>query len=232
VTIPKIIHQIWIGGEVPQSVAQLMATWPRRHPNWEYRLWTDDNLPDLKNSDLFDKAPSFAMKADLLRYEILLAEGGLYIDADFECHRPLDRLMDRVNDLLLVSEFGTVCNGFIGCAPADPFLVQCVTEVRTRMLATSPRDWQERPYLITGPALVDELFVKMDVAVERPESLLPGDYFFVPRTRVPELLKLAQRKRYATHAALATWRRRTLNQRLRELKPRTRWRRFRDLTHP
>jgi hypothetical protein len=209
-----------------------MDTWPKHHPDWEYRLWTDADLPVLDNADLFERAPSYAMKADLLRYEILVRHGGIYIDADFECHRPLDRLMERVEDLLLVSEFGTVCNQFMGSVAGDPFLARCVASARTRMEETTPREWEERPHLITGPGLVDELFVELDVAVERPESLLPGDYFFEPRTRVPRLLDVARRKRYATHEALASWRQVTWAQRVRDLKPRTRWRRFLDLSHP
>lgn len=231
-SIPRVLHQIWIGGPIPPDVQRLMDTWPRHHPEWDYLLWTDDNLPALENGDLFERAPSFAMKADLLRYEILAHHGGVYVDADFECHLSLEPLRRQVGDLLLVSEFGTICNGLMGGAPADPFLVRCVSEARRRMEAAPPRDWAERPYLVTGPALVDELFVELEVARHRPQSLLPGDYFFAPRTRVPYLVELGRRKRYATHVALASWRRRGWGQRVRDLKPRTRWRRFVDLSHP
>ena len=43
--IPKIIHQIWLGGALPQKYYAMQKTWQEHHPDWEYRLWTDADLP-------------------------------------------------------------------------------------------------------------------------------------------------------------------------------------------
>ena len=55
-------------------------------------------------------APTFVEKSDILRYAILLRDGGVYADTDFECLRSLDLLHDRLNCALYVglSNTGTV----------------------------------------------------------------------------------------------------------------------------
>jgi mannosyltransferase OCH1-like enzyme len=42
--IPKIIHQIWVGGPMPDSEMQLANKIKNLNPDWEYRLWNEDNL--------------------------------------------------------------------------------------------------------------------------------------------------------------------------------------------
>jgi hypothetical protein len=102
VTIPRTLHQLWIGRPVPEHIAEYMQTWRDRHPDWEYRLWTEKELGELPmvNRWLYDNACRFALpgrceqfRSDIARYEILATHGGVYIDADFECLRPIDPLL-------------------------------------------------------------------------------------------------------------------------------------------
>jgi hypothetical protein len=226
--IPHIIHQIWLGGEPPTQVRTWLKGWCNHHPEWEHRLWTDENRPSLRNEAAFLRAPSFAMKADLLRYELLLDWGGIYIDADFECHRAIDDLV-RSRSLLLVSEFGVVCNGFIGADAGEQFIGALVAEAGRRIMATTDSTLAA-PHLLTGPYMVDEMYRRRGLAFSAPDALLPGDYFFAPRTRVASALAGALEKRYATHHALASWQESSLGQTLRDTKLRTRVRRFLDLS--
>jgi len=93
--IPHIIHQIWLGGNIPEQYKKYAETWKKHHPGWQYKLWTDDDVKNifLSKEDLFHSATNLGMKSDILRYEILKQYGGIYIDTDFECLRPLDPLM-------------------------------------------------------------------------------------------------------------------------------------------
>lgn len=83
--IPKIVHQIWLGSEVPKKFSSWMSSWANMQ-GWEYKLWTDKDVVNfpLHNRDLYDNAKDYGEKADILRYEILYREGGLYTDVDFE----------------------------------------------------------------------------------------------------------------------------------------------------
>ncbi len=42
-TIPKVIHIIWIGGDIPQRNRDCIVTFPRLNPDWEVNLWIDAN---------------------------------------------------------------------------------------------------------------------------------------------------------------------------------------------
>ena len=229
--IPKQLHQIWLGGPPPPAVLTWIETWRAHHPDWEHTLWTDDNRPELVNEAQFERAPSWAMKADLLRYELLLRHGGVYVDADFECHRSIAPLVAS-RDLVLVSEFGVICNGFMGSEAGHDFLTLCVDRSGAAVARATPAE-VARPHLVTGPYLVDRLFVETDLAAGNPGCLLAGDFFFEPRTRVAETLQTARLKRYATHHALASWRSEPLHVRLaRRSQLRTRLNRMLDLSAP
>lgn len=94
--IPKVVHQIWLGGEVPEEYIIWMSTWMNME-GWEYKLWRDSDVEkfSLHNRELYNNAKDYGEKADILRYEILYREGGLYVDVDFENVNP--GLFDRFN---------------------------------------------------------------------------------------------------------------------------------------
>ncbi|MDB6081197.1 MAG: hypothetical protein JWO53_469 [Chlamydiia bacterium] len=93
--IPKIIHQIWLGPKTPPSYfASFQAKWRKMHPDWEYHLWTDDDLDELNLElrDLIEASPNYAEKSDILRCELLERFGGVYLDADMDPSHSLDEL--------------------------------------------------------------------------------------------------------------------------------------------
>jgi mannosyltransferase OCH1-like enzyme len=92
--IPKIIHQIWLGSDLPFNYRKLCRSWETHHPGWKYKLWTDADASKIKitRRDLYDQATNPGMKSDILRYEILRQYGGVYVDTDFVCIKPLDDL--------------------------------------------------------------------------------------------------------------------------------------------
>jgi mannosyltransferase OCH1-like enzyme len=98
--IPRIIHQIWLGPLTPPSKA--LDSWKKKHPNWEYRLWTEDNLPNLKNQHAFDVSDNYPQKADILRYELLEQFGGVYVDADVHCIKPVDRSVNLTKKMMIL----------------------------------------------------------------------------------------------------------------------------------
>ncbi len=42
--IPKITHQTWKTRDIPARFQDASASWLALYPDWEYRLWTDDDL--------------------------------------------------------------------------------------------------------------------------------------------------------------------------------------------
>ena len=43
--IPKKIHYCWFGrNEMPQLALDCIASWHKYMPDWEYKLWNEDNF--------------------------------------------------------------------------------------------------------------------------------------------------------------------------------------------
>lgn len=94
--IPKTIHYCWFGrSEMPELAQRCIASWHEHMPDWEYRLWNEDNfdinsVPYVKEAY---EAKKFAFVSDYVRLWALYHEGGLYLDVDFEVFKPFNDLM-------------------------------------------------------------------------------------------------------------------------------------------
>lgn len=99
ILIPRVIHQIWIGKKLPPQ--ELMNTW--KISGFDYVLWDEEALSKLTmvNQDKYDyfyNKKVFHGCADIARVEILKQYGGVYIDADTRCLKPLpDTWFDNYN---------------------------------------------------------------------------------------------------------------------------------------
>jgi hypothetical protein len=152
--IPRIIHQIWMG-PLPPPV-EWLRTWAERHPDWEYRLWTEQTTPfPLRNQAQFDASPQYCGKADILRYEVLLRHGGIYVDADMRCLRPFED-GDLRHAFLSVYEDegrlpGLINPCLLGCEPGSPVIEEAVASIGRlspdQVAATAA-------WLCTGPTLL------------------------------------------------------------------------------
>ena len=90
--IPKIIHHIWLGKKnVPPYFEKFKKSWQKCNPDYKFFFWDDEKCKNLNliNRELFDSIENKGCKSDILRYEILYQYGGIYIDTDFECIRPI-----------------------------------------------------------------------------------------------------------------------------------------------
>ncbi len=130
--IPKVLHQVWIGGPLPAFEKQMTEQVKQNlGSDWEYIMWTEQDLhrlSDFKNKEMFDITPNPGQKSDLLRYAILNEFGGIYIDTDF-------LLLTDFNDLLDLEFFcgvaydaaPTMFNGLIGSTPGNPVIKDLLT---------------------------------------------------------------------------------------------------------
>lgn len=96
--IPKILHTYWEGGR-DERVQDTLQAWRDLHPDYEMRSWTPDIHPCKRLADQFDTAERYCYSAplfrsNLVRYEALWREGGVWIDGDMAPVRNIDELMD------------------------------------------------------------------------------------------------------------------------------------------
>jgi hypothetical protein len=95
VTIPKIIHQLWVGPN-PAPV-KWMNSWKEKNPGWEYRLWDEKAIKktkwiNQKHIDFYMKQGNWPGVSDVCTYEILYNHGGFMPGADSVCQLPIDDL--------------------------------------------------------------------------------------------------------------------------------------------
>ena len=94
--IPKIIHYCWFGrGPMPQTALDCIESWHKYMPDWEYKLWNEDNFDVNCNQYVREayEARKFAFVSDYVRLVALRDFGGLYMDVDFLVRKPFDDLL-------------------------------------------------------------------------------------------------------------------------------------------
>lgn len=176
--IPKIIHQIWIGsGQRPKA---LMDTCRDMNPSWNYRLWTEENLPDdfINQKHIISMAlnqPNYpeAGQSDIMRYEILYRYGGFFIDADTEFIMPLeDYLTDNDSFCCFENEDHRgilLANGYLGATKGNQLLQILIEELQQKKSVTTDLPWIE-----TGPFFFTQTVIKHDY---NKLTVYPSHYF-------------------------------------------------------
>jgi hypothetical protein len=105
-TIPKIIHNIWIQGyeHLPVDIREKHLRIKKMNPDWDFIIWDEKMIIETlkkypKVHKIFKNINSYsgfignmASKSDIARYVIMKEYGGLYYDMDFDCISPLDEL--------------------------------------------------------------------------------------------------------------------------------------------
>jgi len=129
--IPKIIHQFCFVRPPPEKYVKFQKSWIEKHPDWEYHLWTEEDIQSLllQNPSLYKKTTDLNKKTTLLRYEILNQFGGLFVDLDCECYRPFDILHETCDFYAgIIDEIHNpqIGHAVIGSIPGHPLLQKCL----------------------------------------------------------------------------------------------------------
>lgn len=95
VTIPKIIHQLWVGPN--PAPLKWMDSWKEKNPGWDYWLWDEEAVRgtdwiNKKHVDFYLEKQNWPGVSDVCTYEILHNHGGFMPGADSVCQRPIDDL--------------------------------------------------------------------------------------------------------------------------------------------
>lgn len=92
--IPRILHRV-IPETIPDEQAEWWDRWRVLHPEWDLRTWQDPLDPDLLplTAPHWEHCSTGAQLSSLVRLEVLLTHGGVYVDSDMEPFKPLDPLL-------------------------------------------------------------------------------------------------------------------------------------------
>ena len=206
--IPKIIHYCWFGrGEMPELAEKCIASWHEYMPDWEYRLWNEDNfdvnqLPYTKEAY---EARKFAFVSDYVRLWALCNEGGLYLDTDVEAFKPFD-------DLLGLTAFA----GFEGSKHIPIGTCVMASEANGLWIKEQLENYQDRHFILPDGTLDLTTNVQFISAKMREQGfvqngkeqdykdlhVLPVEYF-CPRQTTGEYF--LTENTYCEHLGLGSW---------------------------
>ena len=131
------------------------------------RLWTDAEVADLDDlPEAFERARTHAEAADVLRMELVRRFGGLHVDTDVECLRPLDPLLEGVRAFAAFDDpDDTVISGAVmGAVPNHPALERAVELVGGSVGSGHVID-------ATGPRFLTPIFAADPELVAFPHEL-------------------------------------------------------------
>lgn len=157
--IPKIIHQTYFKRELPDEIANSVHALKAKNPEWDYRLYDDDDIIEFIQKFYGDKILKYyfkidkaygAARADFFRYLLMYKCGGVYLDIKSSVEPPLDSII-RTKDKIILSQWSTsprfegagihdwdfadkieggeIQQWHIICAPGHPYLRQVIQNV-------------------------------------------------------------------------------------------------------
>lgn len=217
-TIPRIIHRLWLGdAPIPDQFQRFGEEWARLHPDWTMWLWTDENVnvDTLVNREdylLADRprpghpvGESLAKRSDLLRLEILLQHGGVYVDMDMEPLQNFDVFCD--NGFFAGYEDGHhLCNAVMGAEAGHPFVKVLVNDVSDSIT----RNFHKPLPVQTGPQFLTREWRFFDAEVRaayRMVGYAPVVFYPVHHTEKAQLVSAARDNpaTWAIHHWAASW---------------------------
>ncbi len=147
--IPKILHFIWVGDETKRP-DNCINTWVDLNPGYEIKIWGNTQLNEKLwiNSEHMRHMYQRELNgvADMMRWEILYAEGGIVIDADSICIRALDdELLDCEAFACWESEMarpGLIAAGYVGSKPENSFIGKIILDIRDEPSVVNDMAWK------------------------------------------------------------------------------------------
>jgi mannosyltransferase OCH1-like enzyme len=140
-TIPKIVHHVWLGDAVMHPLmVKWQLDWKRLNPDWKHLLWREvivgnnkvvlrhdgdtSNFIDLGDEyhDLLDRSLHLSQQSNVWRYAIIHHFGGVYSDTDVEPILPLGETFDHVPAAVSAGRgTGVFECGLFASEPGSPF---------------------------------------------------------------------------------------------------------------
>lgn len=175
--IPKNLMHTWIGPR-PAPIAW-MDTWRTLHPDWDYLLIDNAYVANrqFKNQALIDeymRRAEYAGAADLIRYEVLLENGGFMPGADSICLLNTDELWTTPNAYTVYeNEFvrGKLVSPILACTKGNPFVAALID----RLHLLTP-DHLDKPWRTTG-----NYFVACMIEELEPDVTIFPSHFLIPQ---------------------------------------------------
>lgn len=193
--VPKKLHFIWVGGLLPDKYISNIKSFKTNNPEYEINLWTQVITQELlKNStntfivnnitsamenyitkDLIDAEPNMGAKSDILRYEVVYRNGGVYFDTDSHSEKPFLKVLTRSFVTQVNGGYNNISNSVFGFPRRSRFLKYVLKLLRYH-IGKNPDagvPWK------TGPAFWSGAFLKYNSS---SINMIPQKYLCLEKT--------------------------------------------------
>jgi len=139
--VPKKLHFIWLGKLIPEKYQQNILSFRKYNPEYEINLWTEtisdelrknlssitvrdviSEMSDYMTKALIDSEPNVGGKSDILRYEIVYRNGGVYLDTDSISVQPFKDVLTRSFVANIGDPWKNIQNSVFGFPKGSKFL--------------------------------------------------------------------------------------------------------------
>ena len=155
-TFPRLLYQVWFQGTNDPSFSAIVRenteAWKRMNPTWRHHVVDQHRLRQACRSISPETEACFLRLAhihiilaiDFGRYCLLYQTGGMYVDTDMWCIRPVDACTALQQQITQDKPFVAVCqanpslshvvnNGMMVSTPGHPFLRHFILDIQKKV---------------------------------------------------------------------------------------------------
>jgi len=215
-TIPKIIHHIWMGNNaIPDFNLHCANSVKEANPAFEYILWRDGDVEKMMKTDFpdycdkFNELPRMIMKVDMFRYFLMYKYGGLYVDMDYLMFKPFDLFQKTVviptnRDKVDNNRLCSLGNCIFASVPNHLFWKSLIDTLFDMDRKHLPFDGFDNVINSTGPMFVFEMYNKYS---NKEDIHVPERMLFHPPSKKDShyIEQLKKQGYYGMHICTGLW---------------------------
>ncbi|EHM47920.1 glycosyltransferase family 32 protein [Hafnia alvei] len=173
--IPKTIHYIWIGNEMPSLNKECISTWEQNAPGFDIQFWDLNKIQrELMPAPFFYemlKKKKYAFAVDYIRCKILYEYGGIYLDSDIELIKDISILCEN-EAFVGLEKIGRASCGIIGAKKGFDTMLHLMNEV------VKAKGLVEMPVLLTKVLGEHDFSLGNEIQFIGKMTIYPVHYFY------------------------------------------------------
>ena len=193
------------GAPLPKIAEKCIESWKKFCPDYEIKRWDESNL----NIDINKycrqayNMKKFAFASDVLRFEILKNEGGIYLDIDVELIKPLDEFLS--SEMICGFETSNLINPgvLIGAAPNHKIVQELCEIYNAKEFVFNPQNQETVCNITTNKLIEYGLTANNTMQSFDLFKAYPAEYFS-PKSLTDGKIRKTKNT-YAIHHFAGTW---------------------------
>lgn len=204
-SIPKVIHYCWFGGNPkPKLAEKCIKSWRKYCPDYEIIEWNEDNY-DIAAAPLYVRqaydAQRWAFVTDYIRLEVVYKNGGIYLDTDVELKKNLDFLLEY--NAYFGFEDGQFINTGLGFG----------AEKGTGLLREVMDDYQQIPFILADgscdltpcPQRNSKVFLRHGLVQNNSKQMLEDRILILPTSYLCPIDYTTKKRNYTEDMVSIHW---------------------------